>query len=132
MNYLLDTHSFLWALFESKKLSVKAKEIILDPHKSIFVSLITFWEISLKYSLGKLNLENIYPDDLPNISKEAGFETLNLTETEVSSFCKIEKLEHKDPFDRLIVWQAISNKLILISKDRKLELYKNSGLELIW
>lgn len=132
MNYLLDTHTFLWSIFESKKLSKKAKSIICDPGNTIYVSLITFWEISLKHSVGKLELENISPEALPRVSKEAGFKTLRLSEKEVASFHKLPKIEHKDPFDRLIIWQAINRNLILVSKDRKLSLYKKSGLQVTW
>ena len=103
MNYLLDTHAFLWTVFESRKLSNRAKELILNPENSIYVSLITFWEISLKYSLGKLELENISPEELPAVSREAGFATLPLSEKEVSSFHNLPRSSHKDPFDRLII-----------------------------
>jgi len=132
MNYLLDTHTFLWAIFESQKLSKKAKEVILNPGNSIYVSLITFWEISLKYSLGKLELENITPLELPVISKETGFETLELSEKEVSSFHNLPVRSHKDPFDRLIIWQAIHNDFVLISKDSRFSDYRESGLRVIW
>jgi PIN domain nuclease of toxin-antitoxin system len=132
MNYLLDTHTFLWAIFDTQKLSREAKEVILNPQNSVYVSLITFWEISLKYSLGKLELENISPEELPVVSKEAGFETLPLSEKEVSSFHHLTRTSHKDPFDRLIIWQAIHNDLILISKDRRLSAYQESGLQITW
>ena len=132
MNYLLDTHTFLWAIFDSQKLSDNAKEAILNPGNSIYISLITFWEISLKYSLGKLGLENITPEELPAISREAGFETLKLTEKEVSSFHNLPRTNHKDPFDRLIIWQAINNDLILLSKDIMFPEYRESGLRVIW
>lgn len=132
MNYLLDTHVFLWAIFESKKLSKKAKSVINNPENSINVSLITFWEISLKYSVGKLELENILPEKLPEVSKRAGFNTLIPSEQDVASFYSLPRVKHKDPFDRLIIWQAINNDLILISKDSQLSEYKESGLRMIW
>ena len=132
MNYLLDTHTFLWAIFASQKLSEEAKEIILNPGNSIYVSLITFWEISLKYSLGKLELENISPEELPAVSRQAGFEILPLSEKEVSSFHRLPRSSHKDPFDRLIIWQAIHNDFTLITKDRRISPYLESGLRLTW
>lgn len=94
--------------------------------------MITFWEISLKYAIGKLELENISPEELPGISKETGFETLDLSETEVSSFHKLPKSSHKDPFDRIVIWQAILNDLILISKDKNFSLYEENGLKATW
>ena len=132
MNYLLDTHAFLWTIFESRRLSNRAKEVLLNPENSIYVSLITFWEISLKYSLGKLELENISPEELPAVSREAGFETLPLSEKVVSSFHNLPRISHKDPFDRLIIWQAINNDFILISKDRQFSEYQGAGLRITW
>jgi PIN domain nuclease of toxin-antitoxin system len=132
MNYLLDTHTFLWAIFESRKLSKKVKDIILNADNSIYVSLITFWEVSLKYSLGKIELKEITPEELPAVSKEAGFETLILSEKDVASFYKLPRHNHKDPFDRLIIWQAIHNDLILLSKDKQIASYKEFGLQFSW
>ncbi len=64
MKYLLDTHTLLWVLFEDEKLSKTAQEIIRSPENEIYVSLITYWEIALKYSIGKLELENITPEEI--------------------------------------------------------------------
>ena len=61
MKYLLDTHTFLWTVFEPEKIGVKAKALITNREHAILVSLVSFWEISLKYSLGKLRLENVSP-----------------------------------------------------------------------
>lgn len=132
MNYLIDTHVLLWAIFESWKLSSRVKSLILNPENAIYVSLISFWEISLKYSLGKLDLDDIKPEDIPGISREAGFKTLRLSETDVSSFYNLPRIGHKDPFDRLIIWQAINNDLILISKDGRLSNYVELGLSITW
>ena len=94
--------------------------------------MITYWEISLKYSIGKLELEGIKPDELPNKAQEIEIETLEISEEETSTFYKLPKLKHKDPFDRLIIWQAINNDLVLISRDREISNYKKFGLELLW
>jgi PIN domain nuclease of toxin-antitoxin system len=74
MTYLLDTHIFLWALFNPRKLKKIVRKILLDPENRICVSVITFLEISLKYSLGKLELQNIKPEELVGITEETGFE----------------------------------------------------------
>jgi len=132
MNYILDTHTFLWSIFNSKRLPTHLKEIILNSDNSIYISSITFWEISLKYSLGKLELENVLPDDLPSVSKEAGFEILDITFEELASFYKLPAIGHKDPFDRLIIWQAINNDITVISQDIKFQDYKKFGLKIIW
>lgn len=132
MNYIIDTHVFLWSLFESNKLSKKTREIILDLDNSIHLSIISFWEISIKYNLGKIKLKNVLPDDLPKYAEQSGFETLNIKPDEVSSFYKLPRTLHKDPFDRLIIWQAIQNKMTLISKDTNFDDYIQLGLKFIW
>ena len=118
MKYLLDTHTFLWFLFDDNKLSEKVKKIIANTSNRIYVSSISYFEISLKYSTGKLVLGGILPEQLTNAAKLAGIVTLKLSEDEASSFYKLPKLKHKDPFDRMIIWQTITNNMSLISKDK--------------
>lgn len=132
MKYLLDTHSFLWILFEDEKLSKKAADVIKNPENDIYVSVITYWEISLKYSIQKLELRGISPDELPQKAKEVGIETLEVAEHEAASFHSLPKMKHKDPFDRLIIWQAVSQKFTLISKDKEFRKYTKHGLNILW
>ena len=132
MKYLLDTHSFLWALFDDEKLSEKAEKIIKNVKNQIYVSAITYWEISLKYSIGKIGLKGINPDELPDKAKEIEIETLEIREQDVSTFYKLPILKHKDPFDRLIIWQAINSNLTLISKDKEINNYEQFGLKSLW
>jgi len=131
-DYLLDTHSFLWTVFNSKNLGSQARSIILDLDNVIYISSITFWEISLKFSTGKLNLENCTPEQLVSIAQQLNFKTLLLSPDESATFYRLPKQEHKDPFDRMLIWQAISNNLILISKDSKFESYREYGLKTVW
>jgi PIN domain nuclease of toxin-antitoxin system len=86
MEYLLDTHSFLWAVFEPKKLSESARTFITQPENRVVVSSITFWEISLKSALGKLKLVNCLPDDLPEIASQMGLELIHLEADVAASF----------------------------------------------
>ena len=132
MNYIIDTHIFLWSIVAPKKVSRKVKTILLDPHNTIQISCLTFWEIALKYQLGKLSLKNITPDSLPAIAQESGFKILNLDPETASSFYKLPKKKNKDPFDRMLVWQAIQKDLILITKDKHLADYKSEGLQIVW
>lgn len=131
MSYLLDTHTFIWSLLSPRRLPTKAKKIILSSDE-VYLSTISLWEISLKYSLAKISLKGIYPEDLAVYAKKAGFEIINLNADMASSFYKLPRLSHKDPFDRMLVWQAISTGYGLISKDESLSEYKNYGLKLIW
>ena len=132
MNYLSDTHLFLWILFSPKNISKKARDILLDSEKVKYLSIITFWEISLKYQLGKIDMKGIYPDKLPSIAKDTGFEFLNLDFETVSSFYKLPKIKNKDPFDRMLAWQAINKDYTLLTKDADFGIYESSGLKTIW
>ncbi len=132
MNYLLDTHTFLWAIFTPDKLSSAAQTIIRDPAHLIYLSTISFWEISLKYALGKLDLVNCVPDDLPDVALDMQLRFISPGAVEAASFHRLPKLAHKYPFDRMLVWQAIYQQLCLISKEDRLVDYKPLGLQIIW
>ena len=132
MKYILDTHTLLWVLFEDEQLSEKAKVAIKKPENEILVSIVSYWEISLKYALDKLELQGIVPEELPKKSKEINIETLEISEEEASSFYHLPRQKHKDPFDRLIIWQAINRKMPLISKDKPIKEYQKFGLEILW
>ena len=132
MNYLLDTHTFLWALFSPELLSGKAAGLIRNPDNFICVSAVSMWEISLKYALGKLELTNILPDNLPDAAEQMGLDILPLEARDAATFYRLPHFGHKDPFDRLIIWQAILHKMTLISKDAKFGEYKKIGLKNVW
>lgn len=132
MNCLLDTHTFLWALSSPEKLSRKAATLIRDPGNAVAVSIVSFWEISLKYSIGKLELQNILPDDFPDLARKMECEILTIDEQEAASFHRLPRVEHRDPFDRLIIWQAINRKLTLVSRDAKFAPYLDMGLKVVW
>jgi PIN domain nuclease of toxin-antitoxin system len=132
MKFLLDTHTLLWALFEPTRLGRKGAEILGNADETIFVSVVSFWELSLKYAIGKLELGNVTPDDFPSLVRQAGFEVLPLAEADAATFHHLPRLEHKDPFDRLLIWQAISRKLTFISQDKACAAYKKQGLKVIW
>jgi len=132
MNFLVDTHILLWIVFSPKKISKKTKTILLDPESTKFISIITFWEIALKFQLGKIDLKDIFPDDLLTVSKNSGFEFLNLEFETASTFYKLPLLKNKDPFDRMLAWQAICNNYILVTNDHEFALYHNHGLKTVW
>lgn len=129
MKLLVDTHIFLWIILFSKKIPKSIKSILLNPENTKIVSTITFWEISLKYSLGKLDLTGILPDTFPAIAKETGFEILELDVDTASTFYRLPRL-NKDPFDRMLAWQAISKDMCLLTKDSQFKDYKKYGLKL--
>ena len=132
MKYLIDTHCFLWAAFEPRSLSKLIRERITNPENEVAVSVVSFWEISLKYALGKLELKGVAPEDLLTSAGDMGLEVIELSPTEATSFYRLPRLAHKDPFDRLIIWQAIQRKFTLLSKDERLQDYRKHGLRIEW
>jgi len=132
MNYLLDTHYILWILFSPEIIKEKIINILEDEKSIKYISGINLWEISLKYSLGKLELENTNPDEIFDALNNSGFELLEVSNQLFSSYYKLpKKVNHKDPFDRMLIWQAINNDYTLISNDQKIKQYIDDGLKLI-
>jgi PIN domain nuclease of toxin-antitoxin system len=132
MKLLLDSHAFLWAVMDPEKLSKKVRTAVSSPANEVSVSAVTFWELSLKHSLGKLILEGVSPEELFVVAQEAGFNFLSLDPKQASEYHRLPKLAHKDPFDRMLVWQAIASGSTMISKDPSMRAYTNQGLRLMW
>ncbi len=132
MNYLLDTHTFIWSLIEKDKLSKIVGEIIEDNGNTIYVSSVSFWEIAIKFSLKKIILVGLVPEELPDYAIQVGFKIIPLLPNESASICRLSSTLHKDPFDRMLIWQSIKQNLTLISKDKSMHLYNNFGLKLVW
>jgi len=131
MKYLLDTHTLLWALYSPEKLSPKVKKIISQTEHESCVSTISLWEISLKYQLKKLELHGVPPEELLAFAKKSGFAISDIDSEIAASFYKLPRL-HNDPFDRMLIWQAIKQGLILISKDKSFSEYEKCGLSVVW
>lgn len=133
MKYLLDTHTFIWSVMDSKKLSENAKNIIEDSENEIFVSGISFWELAIKTQLGKMKFENFNILHLPNIATQYGFSVFTPTAYDYVTFSELPVVEnHKDPFDRMLIHTALRNNLILLSKDSCFDKYIDFGLQLLW
>ena len=132
MNYLFDTHVLLWSLFAPEKLSRHSVSVITDPESNISISTISLWEISLKYSLDRLELPgDISPEKIVDKVQEAGGIILPLGPEIAASYHRLPRA-HTDPFDRMLVWQAIQSNYTLISKDREMKKYRSHGLSLLW
>jgi PIN domain nuclease of toxin-antitoxin system len=132
MNCLLDTHTFLWAAIHPAQLSRQARATILDAANDIHVSIVTFWEVSLKFALGKIELQGITPEVLPDAATQMGFTLLTLAPQDAATFSQLPRFQHKDPFDRMLVWQSICQNLMLLSKDPDLKQYQPHGLRVLW
>ncbi len=133
MKYLLDTHVFLWSFLDTKRIKPKALKIIANEENEIFVSPISFWELAVKYQSKKLDLKGINILHLPHIAEEYNFTILSPEPYDYISIGQIpQKENHHDPFDRMLIQQAIRNDLVLISKDEKFPQYEENGLQLLW
>jgi PIN domain nuclease of toxin-antitoxin system len=115
---LLDTHLLLWWLEDSRSLSAAARELIREPQNAVFISAVSLWEIWLKESLGKLRL----PDDFEAKLEDEPFENLPLSATHARQVASLP-WHHRDPFDRMLVAQAQTEKLALLTADDRLAAY---------
>jgi PIN domain nuclease of toxin-antitoxin system len=132
MKYLLDTHTLIWAITEPDNLSDRVRQILEAPTSQIVVSAVTFWEISLKYGLGKLQLTNIAPEDFPALCQQMFIEVIPLDEDICSTYHLLQPFYHRDPFDRMLVWLAKCKGFALLSKDSTLKQYESEGITVIW
>ena len=131
MNILVDTHIILWLLMEPSKLQKRERDALQDTHNTVYCSSVSFFEISLKFSLGKLELTGAGPEQLPGIIKDCGFEILESNCDVFASLHQLPRTNHKDPFDRLLAWQAISHNLKFMTHDTSFAEYKAQGLRLV-
>ena len=132
MTYLLDTHTLIWAVTDTKKLSGTVRGILENTDNEIVVSAISFWEISLKYSLQKLTLDGLTPEDFHQAALDTGFRLIDLAGETASSYHLLKGTHHRDPFDRMLIWLAISRNYSLISKDPQVMKYSTEGLTVVW
>lgn len=118
MQLLLDTHTLLWAMQDSKSLSQKARKAISSEENAVFVSMATLWELSIKKSLKKIKL----PKQFNQTVIEAGYELIPITPEHID-FLTTLPLHHRDPFDRLLIAQAKCEEMTLVSNDRLIVKY---------
>jgi len=122
MNLLLDTHIFLWYITGDSRLPSDLLPIIRDPANRIYLSVISLWEILVKYQLGKLPLPHPPAVYIPEQRQRHQFESLALDENSITHLPKLPT-HHKDPFDRMLICQAIEHNLTLISTDKAVQAY---------
>ncbi len=121
MKVLLDTHMLLWALDPDPKLPAKARVIMEDPKKIVLVSIASLWEITIKSSLGRLQL-GIIIDELWEKTADFVSAIIPITQEHLTTLHALP-LHHRDPFDRLIIAQAKQDELFLLTSDRALSAY---------
>ncbi len=122
MRLLLDTCTFLWAIDERAQLSDQARTLIVDPGNEVFLSAISAWEIALKQQRGNLVLSEPAHTYVPKQRRTHGYLELPLDETAALRSGRLPAL-HRDPFDRMLVCQAIEHSLIILTPDAHISQY---------
>lgn len=122
MKLLLDTHVVLWSATAPDRLSAAARACIEDGENDVYVSAVVAWEIAIKQAIGKLDLPQPAEAWLPRVIDKSGFESLDVS---VEAALRVRALpwHHRDPFDRLLVAQALATGCTLITQDDALTAY---------
>ena len=126
MNLLLDTHAALWAITDHPALSAVAREMILRPRTTVWVSVVSIWEIAIKHSLGRGGMP-VSGDDALRYFRAAGYSLLPVEAEHVVAIEGLPK-HHWDPFDRLLVAQALVEPMRLLTHDKMVARYSDSIL----
>lgn len=127
MNLLLDTHSLIWFINGDERLPVKSRDLIKNLDNRCFISVASIWEIAIKISLNKLDLNGGF-EEISKIIIKYQFELLPITIEHIAEILGLQFF-HRDPFDRLIVAQSVVENIPIITKDNIFEKY---GVESIW
>jgi PIN domain nuclease of toxin-antitoxin system len=125
MKFLLDTHVMLWFLNDDAKLAPEVRDEI-EKCNQVFVSIISLWEVAIKLNIGKLKLDF---RDLSKALDDSNITILNVIVSDFSAYINLP-LHHKDPFDRILISQAINRSMILVSQDSIFNQYPVKILEL--
>ena len=130
MKILIDTHYLLWSYLDVDKIKPSIHAELLNEENTVYYSQASLWEISIKYNLGKIVLNNVTPEELYAEIEGGFFQCKKLENDELVSFYKLP-MEHRDPFDRLMIWQCIQSDLLFVSIDGEIEKYKKYGLRIL-
>jgi len=127
MNVLLDTHVALWAITDDPKLPQKARELIQSPKATVWISVASVWEIAIKHSLDRGDMP-VSSQDAVRYFNESGYRLLAI---EAEHVIAVEELapHHQDPFDRILVAQALVEPMRLITHDSLVALYSDSVIK---
>ncbi len=128
MKILLDTSTFLWIISGGEELSTKASDAFLDENNDVFLSVVSLWEICVKYTRGKLPLPTEPSKLLLPECEKYNITVLPLASNDVLHVCKLPDI-HRDPFDRILICQAICQHMTFLSNDRRIMDYP---VKVIW
>ncbi|MEL6470517.1 MAG: type II toxin-antitoxin system VapC family toxin [Cyanobacteria bacterium J06623_4] len=127
MSFLIDTHAFLWYIQASERLSQRAADILEDHNQRLYFSIASLWEISIKMGLGKLKIDNSF-HELEALLSSLSIEILPITFADTETYLSLP-LHHRDPFDRILIAQAISRSLSIITADSAFDTY---SIDTLW
>jgi PIN domain nuclease of toxin-antitoxin system len=122
MRLLLDTHTFIWFVEDAPQLPANVKNLIENSQNEIFLSIVSLWEMAIKIQLKKLDI-NKSIEEIINLSNQNGFILLPILSEHIVRLSKLEFF-HRDPFDRMIIAQGISENQTIVSKDIIFDKYK--------
>ncbi len=128
MRYLLDTTVFVWLLKEPEKLNQRAADLLEDENHDVFLSTVSSWEVVIKFSIGRLTLPKKPDELLSEVLTNFSFQPLSITHTHSLAVGELA-FHHRDPFDRMLIAQARSENLILLTADSMFEKYP---VEILW
>ncbi len=130
MKYLLDTHIILWAMVNDKRLDSDIKNIINDSNNQIFYSTISTWEVELKHQ--KFKNFSLTGEQFRFLCNQNYIENIQVKDKHVKKLAEFPKmfgkLEHKDPFDRMLLAQALDENMILITHDKRFKQYSSDNI----
>jgi len=128
MDILLDTQVILWSISDDSRLSSTARTVFLDPTNNLYFSMAGYWEIAIKISIGKLELAHQWPAIIDKEMRNNFIKFLPITQKHCNSLTELP-FHHRDPFDRIIVAQAETEQMSLLSADPQLKKY---DIEVLW
>jgi PIN domain nuclease of toxin-antitoxin system len=128
MKIILDTQAFLWSMSDFSKLTRKARVTLVNPENDIYLSLVSTWELAIKTSTGKLKIVGPLEKLIPQQLSQNNIQQLDIAFRHVVGVATLP-YHHKDPFDRLIVSQALVEGMSVLSADKAFDAY---GVKRIW
>ena len=124
--YLLDTHYLIWMTCDPDKLSPKAADLITNENNNVYFSAASIFEIEIKKSIGKLDV----PDQFAQGLRDSGLEELPILSAHAENLSDLPSI-HKDPFDRMLIAQALEEKMILVTQDHAILQYQSHYAKII-
>lgn len=130
MKILLDTHYLIWSFTNPEKLPQWAADLLVSDESEVFFSQASLWEIAIKFNAGKLVLKGMTAEELYEEIEMSHFQCLPLRNEELTSFLRLP-IEHRDPFDRIMIWQCIRQNIHFLSVDGAAPNYEKHGLMIV-